>query len=542
MLFKQIIAIFISLFVLFGAETLCSASTSVSGMAAEETLPLPADQAFAFSISLDQSRQVIATWRIAPGYYLYQQRFHITTEPNRVVSVAYPDGNWKSNANGGRDEVYAGLLNLPITLHGQNTMLRLNMVYQGCSEGGFCYPPIYKSFSLNLTKQIITPYDAKIHAPSSIASLSTDQNQIKSMLTRQQFGVVLWIFLGFGLLLAFTPCVFPMIPILTSIIVGQKQVTTMKSFLLSGSYVLGSAMTYAIAGLISAWVGYSLQAWLQQTWVILLTSLMFVLLACSQFEYLRLPLPRRWQNGLTSLSQRQQGGHYLDVFLMGMISTLLISPCVTAPLVGVLMFISQTGNLLLGTGALFTLGLGMGIPLLFIGISAGKWLPKTGSWMVITKKILGFFMLAMAIWWISPLILPHLQRKQITSLSSWTIVNNMTALNQQLAAARIAHRPTLVDFYATWCESCVAMDKKVFSQTVVQQALKPFVLVRADLSTNDVAAETLLKESHVIAPPTILFFNTNGQEMNSQRIIGEIDVNEFLARLQRFHSILQAQV
>lgn len=565
---------------------------SVNSFAQATKAPLSNDEAFAFSVSRVKSDVAMVNWQIAPGYYLYTNRVRITVDPKTPVDVQLPQGDLKYDASLGRLEVYHGNITVPVVFKTNPQQITLDVDYQGCSQEGFCYPPMHKSMLVNMVNGSVEQMNTPTSSTHSWKSLLTDQNGVKNLLGSQHLGMLLLIFAGLGLLLAFTPCVLPMVPILTGIIVGQKQaVTTKKAFFLSLVYVLGSAITYSIAGLIAATMGSSLQAWLQKPWIIAVVSGLFVLLALSLFGLYDLQVPRRWQNRITGWSNQQQGGTYVGVFLMGMISTLIVSPCVTAPLVGVLMYIGQTGDRILGASALFAMGIGMGIPLILIGMSAGKWLPKSGSWMESVKKIFGVLMLGMAIWLSSRitsqtvtlifwgvlllgfalylgLYLPQLisrpkfaralglmvgisgvlviggvsmpnvvhglmskHQTEIAETNSFFVIHDMATLNKQLALAQAAHKPVILDFYADWCESCVTMDRNVFMNPNVQNALSKYVLLRADLTANSEDDQAILKSYDVIAPPTVLFFDGQGREMNTNRIVGEVDAKEFLLRL-----------
>jgi thiol:disulfide interchange protein DsbD len=573
---------------------------SLRSFAFSTVTPLPADQAFIFSASFSRQAEVLAQWQIAPGYYLYQKKLLITFPANVNAKITYPQGEFRFDQARGRFEAYTGVINAPIQLQAKDQATQMSVDYQGCSEGGFCYPPIHKEFLVNVAGQSIAELSDAVptsKSEQSISALITDQNGVRDLLAASHFGVLLLIFAGLGLLLAFTPCVLPMIPILTGIIVGHTQpLSARKAFFLSSSYVLGSAITYAFAGVAAALMGSSLQAGLQQPWIIALTGGLFVLLALSLFGLFDITLPRSWQLYITTVSRKQRGGTYVGAFIMGVVSTLIVSPCVTAPLVGVLMYIGQTGNVVLGAAALFAMGMGMGLPLLLIGVSARKVLPKSGPWMILVKQLFGVLMLGMAVWMLSRIASPttlmmsvgivllglslffclHLARRAergqihrligyVTGLSgiillagglgapgfvnNWVhngsttsgsgtfiIVRNINDLNQQLTLAQAAHKPVLLDFYADWCESCVSMDKKVFSAPQVEAALSNFVLLRADLSANNTADETILKNYAVVAPPTVLFFNNNGREVNSRRIVGEINEQEFIGRVNTFMS------
>ena len=576
---------------------LCVFLTFYSGMshARIKQMPLPPDRAFVFSVSLQQPQEIVAEWRIAPGYYLYKKHMKITFTPAIPVQFSFPKGEWKQDFTHKQVEVYSGKLNVPIQVQSSIQQVQLRVEYQGCSKDGFCYPPMHATLLLNLARQS----NESVQPIPSIQSLATSQNDILSLLRTQHIGIMLLLFAGLGILLAFTPCVLPMIPILTGIILGQKHAAgTRKAFMLSLTYVLGMAITYAGAGLVAASIGGSIQVWLQKPLIISLTSLLFVFLGISLFGVFDLRFPHRWQNKIFSWSDKHEGGTYVGVLFMGILSTLIVSPCITAPIVGVLIFISETGNQLLGASALFVMGLGMGIPLIMIGMSAGKWLPKSGPWMKTVKATFGLLMMSMAIWILSRILSPmmtktlwgvmtfiialffgfyvphHIGQYRFnrglgivigffglimmlggmgvsTFLDKWvslpgvsqsttqlfSVVHNVDEIKQQLMLAQAEHHPVILDFYADWCESCVAMDRNVFSLSKVRQALGSFILLRADLSNNSLEDEKIMKEYGVIAPPTMLFFTNEGQEVNSRRLVGEMNAEEFLTRINAFMTL-----
>lgn len=548
--------------------------------------PLTADKAFHVSVVVDNNNQVLVNLQIEQGYYLYRQKIHFTFEPNLTTDIRLPQGEVKQDLNHAQYEIYTGNVTIPIVLRTDLQHVKFNMDYQGCSAKGFCYPPMHKSMTLDLVGKAAAPAPTtnKIATDvqgATLQTLLTNQHQVQALFGQHNIFVMLLIFMLIGLLLAFTPCVFPMIPILTCIIVGHNlPVSTKRAFFLSVTYVLGASLTYALAGMLAAYMGGSLQAALQQPWIIAIVSGFFVLLAMSLFGVYDLQLPRSWQNRITAISRKQQGGTFVGVFIIGAVSTLIVSPCVTAPLVGVLMYIAQSGNMVLGAGALFAIGLGMGIPLIIIGVSTGKWLPRRGPWMTGVQRLFGVMMLGMAVWLLLRIastatimtfaavllagvavyfgvhkpvhrkvgvlsgsvalllivaisFMPNV--KSISSSSSvFKIVRNMDELSQQLSLAKALGKPVLLDFYADWCESCVDMDKNVFSTADVMNHLDKFVLLRADLSNNSAADEILLKTFDVVAPPTVLFFNNYGQEVISRRIVGELNAMEFMTRVNTF--------
>lgn len=493
--------------------------------------PLPADEVYHVGINVFDTKKMLIVWQIAPGYYLYRDRLQVSIQPKQAVQIQYPQGEFKYNKTRGRYEAYVSYAVIPVIFSSQPTEVQLTLDYQGCSQDGFCYPPMQKKFNVNFTTQLASDLAATPVATVKLSALVTDQNRVALLFEQQSYFILLLIFVGLGLLLAFTPCVFPLIPILMSIIVGQRHpVTGKKAFLLSLSYVFGSACTYALAGLMVAMVGSSIQIWLQQSWVLILASAIFILLALSLFGLYELRLPSAWQTRLTKLTNQYAGRGYLAVAFMGMLSTLIISPCVTAPLVGVLMFVARSGNAWLGASALFMLGIGMGLPLLMIGTSAGKLLPKSGAWMRAIRYGFGLAMIGVALLLVlrvSPMTF-HIKEPSV-----FTVVADLGEWEQQLAKSKAAQRPVLLDFYADWCESCVEMDKTVFNQSEVMKALQSYDLVRVDLSEMNRDEAALLKRYQVVAPPTLLIFDRNGKEETSQRMVGEMTAQQFLQKIQR---------
>lgn len=545
--------------------------------------PLPPDMAFAVSVNVaSNGRDVETHWQVAPGYHLYADKMQFNFVPALPNQPAYPPATSQG--------FFEGHFDIPITTYPDKAgNYAFTLHYQGCALAGFCYPPTNKTVMLNLKPATDS---------ANFSNLLMNQYTVQSVLSQQSLMMLLLIFFGLGVLLAFTPCVLPMLPILTGIIVGQKKhATTKRALLLSLTYVLGMALAYSFAGMLAAIAGSSLQVFVQQPIFIIAGSLLFVLLALSLFEFYALPISSKWQTLIQRWSMKHEGGTYVGVFFMGLIATLLVSPCVTAPLVGVLLYISQTGNVLLGSSALFVLGLGMGLPLILVGVSAGRWMPKRGPWMLVITKCFGLLMLAMAIWLISR-ILPEsviytfwfmyfivvfmfffifFPRKAIKKLgrirfgliigllltvmflmgglksassfieralgvkklaqhdqSHFTTVTNAMELKAAMIKSVAEQKPLILDFYADWCESCLAMDEAVFGSPRVQQALRPFTLVRVDLTANTEETTAIMKAYGVIAPPTLLFFNAQGQELSAYRLVGEVGEIEFLNRLPRF--------
>ncbi|MBV1912959.1 MAG: protein-disulfide reductase DsbD [Cycloclasticus sp.] len=361
---------------------------------------LEPDDAFNFFAEVNNDQQLVLNWRIAKGYYLYQEKIAVTViQPNTISvgTISFPEGKHKTDEIFGETIVYYNDVTLTVpfaTPLKQATDITIDVSFQGCADIGVCYPPMNKQVTLSFQ-----PTKGSIPPTTSANNTISEQDQIANSLFSNTVWITCLTFLGFGVLLSFTPCVFPMIPILSGIIIGHgKDLTTRKAFYLSFSYVFASALTYAGFGILAGLFGSNLQATFQNPWILSFFSGLFVLLALSMFGLYQIQLPTTIQSKLSQLSQHQKHGSLWGSAIMGVLSTLIVGPCVAAPLAGVLIYIGQTGDAILGGFALFSLGIGMGIPLLIIGVSAGKLLPKAGHWMEPIKYFFGVMLLAVAIW------------------------------------------------------------------------------------------------------------------------------------------------
>ena len=370
---------------------------------------LDPDQAFIFTADVTDPHHLKLHWDIADGYYLYQNRFKFSLDDKRVIpgQATFPDGKTKTDPEFGDVVVYFNSVDITLPLKRQELEelpLNLSVVYQGCKDGEICYPPINKSVPLVLpvATELAGKTAGQVAGDAQNGTMVSSQDAISNSLKKGSVLINMLVFFGFGLLLALTPCIFPMIPILSGIIIGQSDtITPYRGFLLSLVYVVTMALTYAVLGIVAGSFQINIQAASQNVWVISIFSLIFVLLALSMFGLYELQLPVSWQDRLTSLSRKQQRGKLIGAAIMGILSAVIVGPCVAPPLAGALIYISQTGNALLGGAALFALGMGMGMPLIVIGTSAGKLLPRAGNWMVTIKKIFGVIMLGVAIWFLS---------------------------------------------------------------------------------------------------------------------------------------------
>ena len=375
---------------------------------------LEPDQAFQFSMDITDPNTLVAYWQIAPDHYMYRGKISFDLPEGQTIQLGQinlPAGEKKQDEFFGEIEVYHDQVKARIPLIRSSleaTPLQLTATYQGCAEKtGICYPPIKKNLSFNLpvASSLIATAEAATAAPQ--AEVVSEQDRIAASLKSGSTLLIILTFFGFGLLLAFTPCVFPMIPILSSIIIGQgEHITTRKAFIMSLTYVLAMALTYTVAGVIAGLVGENLQAAFQNPWILGSFAAVFVALSLSMFGFYELQMPAALQTRLTEMSNRQQGGTLVGVAIMGFLSALIVGPCVAAPLAGALIYIGQTGDAVLGGSALFALSLGMGAPLIAIGTSAGKLLPRAGGWMDAIKAVFGVLLLGVAIWMLERIIPP----------------------------------------------------------------------------------------------------------------------------------------
>ncbi|STX52168.1 thiol:disulfide interchange protein DsbD [Legionella busanensis] len=565
--------------------------------------PLPVKDIFQVHVSRLNPNQFLIKWDIKPGYFLYSDRISINVPDNSNVQlgdIPFPPTLTKTDLQGRTYTIYRNQLTLSIGVLGKEPGEALiNLHYQGCADDGFCYPPQTKKIKLTIAKDLSLS-SAELFQDNNLTEDNpplTEENNTNfdSIFYNHNLVMTLLTFFGFGLLLSFTPCILPMIPVLSGIIVGHsKTITTGKAFRLSLSYVLSMSVTYALVGALVSLLGSNLQIIMQSPWAIGFFSLLFVLLSLSMFGFFELKLPVTWQSKLAQLNRRQTSGHYLSAAIMGCLSTLILSPCVTAPLIGVLGYIANTGNVVFGSLSLFFLSLGMGTPLILIGTSAGRLLPKAGLWMNTVKSFFGVLLLGVAIYLLSRVLpgifsmvlwatlfifsgiyLGALVRattnytkfcqglgiillvygllilvgasmggtNPLQPLSSWSQakenneigyqpVKSIGEIEQAIANANAQGKPVILDFYADWCVTCQFIEANVLQNLEVKALLKNFVVLRADITANNTANQALMRKYNVVAPPTFLFFNKEGDELEHSRLVGEMNSQTFIKRLQ----------
>ena len=486
---------------------------------------LEPEKAFRISTRALDATTVEVSFAIAEGYYMYRERFRFALEPGSKATLGapqFPPGTRKKDEFFGEVETYRKQVVIRLPVERVEGSLHLTVTSQGCADAGVCYIPMDSKATIHLAG-FSAPATSVPPAPGFTIQVS-DFEVARLFQSGGPF-LVLASFLGFGLLLAFTPCVLPMIPILSGIIAGEgRDLGKLRALLLSAAYVLGMALTYAVAGVAAAWSGTLLAAALQNAWVLSAFALVFVVLAFSMFGLYELQLPGFLHHRLHAAHGRLQGGRVASVAAMGALSAIIVSPCVAAPLAGALLYISQTRDVALGGSALFAMALGMGIPLLVIGVSEGALLPRTGPWMVRVKHVFGVLLLAVALWIVWPVLRPA------DSSVDFVRVQSIAELEQKLVSPG---KPAMLDFYADWCVSCKEMEALTFSDARVKPKLDAMLLLQVDVTTNTAEHKALLKRFSLFGPPGIIFFDAQGREIKGLRVIGYQNAERFVRTLEQ---------
>lgn len=567
---------------------------------------LSPEEAFTFSVESTQTDQARLRWEIQPNYYLYQHKFEVQ-QGNQAVALDLPKAVEQYDENYGHSQVYYQQVefNIP-TLASQH----YRVTWQGCAKDRICYPPQTIDFqtdidglvsmqntTANSQKRFLdvarsaqaantnnsvlseTPQDQST-ADSNNTVMAQDQKW-SSTLEQHSLAYSLALFLGLGILLAFTPCSLPMLPILTSLIVREHK--GVKAWMIALTFVISMAMVYAVLGLIASAAGLNFQRWLQQPATLIAFSLLFVVFALNLFGLFEIKLPQKWVNHLDRMQSVQQGGTLIGASVMGMISALLVGPCMTAPLAGTLLFISQTQSQWQGALLLFTLGFGMGIPLLLASVLGAKALPKAGEWMHQIKVIFAFLMLALSLYFIRPLLpelamqilslllglgfivfaayrlfvktsqlkwlyallllvvvpflafnqyqhVQNLTTQQADQLATWHIARTADEFEQLLATAP-KDQMIVVDVYADWCVACQPIEHRILKDSEVQHALAPYYLIKLDLSQYDLSHQNLLNQWDILGPPTYLFLDQQKKEIRALRLTGAFQKSELIQQL-----------
>lgn len=604
---KKFITLFLTALVLIAPVAHSEGLLSSKGFdfLGSEPQLMPVDQAFVSDFK-QEGNQLKINWVIADGYYMYRDKLKFEANGATIGEIALPQGKMHHDDYFGNQEVYTTYVDIPLALKSAQADSTLTVTFMGCAEGKLCFPPTKRSVTLEpvadnagiVSQATQKQVQAENQAQGNASSVVSEQDSLSKMLSGNNMFWTLLIFFGLGVGLALTPCVFPMYPILSGIIVGQGQkLSTAKAFTLSMAYVQGMAITYSILGLIVASAGMKYQAALQHPAVLIGLAILFLILSLSMFGVYELQLPSRWQQKMNTVSNNQKGGNLIGVFMMGVISGLVASPCTSAPLSGALIYIAQSGNLLMGFLALYILSMGMGLPLLLIGTSGGKLLPRAGSWMNIIKTVFGFLLIAVSIvmisriwpgaitdilWsvWAICLVGYFMHQNKLTEFNwkqtvrsvalilcllasfsygfqaamsalgfqsyastfngqntapvdapKFKLIKSVADVEAEVAAAKEAGKPVLIDFYADWCVACKEFENITFKDKQVQQRLSQYVLLKADVTKGDTTDNALLEHYKVLGLPTLLLFNQQGVENNNLRITGFMGPEAFSKHL-----------
>ncbi len=568
-----------------------------NNIAADGSEILRAEQAFVPSLSVADPFTLEIRWDIAPGTYLYKKDFTVTGPGGiRVGALQLPPGVLEDDPEFGEVEVYfdAVVMQAPLSRTREAQTAAFKLGYQGCKKGSICYPPGVVTLSVDLPQATA----AEAAAAAGTAPPVSEQDRLFGVIADGSLLTVMSVFLGLGLLLAFSPCCLPMVPILSGIIAGQgEHATAARSFALSLAYVLGMAVTYTIAGAIVGAAGGGISAAMQTPPVISFVALLFVVLSLSMFGLYDIQLPSGLQTRLTALGSKGKSGTLVGTAFMGAVSALVVGACVAPPLVAALMVIAQTGDIMRGSVALFALSIGQGIPLLIFGTSAGKLLPKAGPWMDNIKAVFGFMLLGLAVWMLDRILPSAITMGLYAALAVFAGVwfgafrsmpdgasgvamfgkaislllvlygatlgvgalsgsgNPLQPLDRLTGTAPVKHalpfalvksvddfeaartaaaadgKTLMLDFYADWCVSCKEMEAWTFTDATVQAALADTVLIQADVTANDEVDQALLEHFGIFGPPTIVFYDRQGNEVQGQRVIGYMPADDFLRHL-----------
>ena len=574
---------------------------------------LPPDQAFPFTAISSSSQRAELSWEIPENYYIYQHMVEVQ-QGGQTMQLDLPPAEDLYDDNYGQTQVYYQQLQFNIPTQASQTY---QVTWQGCAKDRLCYPPQTVEFKTDLSGLVqYQPTGASSKQLLDLSNSSDQQNTIlnnssesvevstldnkdgssfaakdqkwSEQLAESSLGYGLLLFFGLGMLLAFTPCSLPMLPILTSLIVRDRR--GMQAWMVALCFVISMALVYAVLGLIASSAGLNFQRWLQQPATLIAFSLLFVAFALNLFGLFEIKLPQRLVHRLDQVQAMQQGGTLVSASIMGMVSALLVGPCMTAPLAGALLFISQTQSQWQGALLLFTLGFGMGTPLLLASVLGSRILPRAGHWMNQVKVLFAFIMLALALYFIRPLIseaalqwlslglglsfvayilarlfwkntglrwlyiiclatavpyiiysqYQHSQRFFIETAQQqaiWHVAATATDFEQLLATVPKGQR-VIIDVYADWCVACQPIEHRVLKSAQVQQALAPYFLIKLDLSHYDVTHQALLNQWEILGPPTYLFLNDRQQEIRGLRLTGAFTEAELLEQIERF---VQAQ-
>ena len=574
-----------------------SASFSQSLFSLPNNNILDPEEAFVMKAKVNQANELTIFWNIEEGYYLYKDKFFFSSANQiQLGNLSFSPSTLNYDEFFGNVEVHYNYAEVKIPFSRvtpEEFIASLKINYQGCKKDSICYPPIEKNIELIIPSTY--SFDTSLYERPIVS----EQDRLKQMIVNSPIWIVLLTFYGFGLLLSLTPCVLPLIPIISGIVIGQKKnVSTFEAFSLSSTYVMGMCFTYTIGGAIAATLGYQLQAAFQEPWIIITFSLVFLMLALSMFNFFEITLPNKLNLYINNIVDNQKKGTFLGTFLIGVLSALIVTTCIAPPLVATLAVISQNGDVIKGSASLFFLSLGMGTPLIIIGTSAGKFLPKSSYWMSYIKNCFGFLILALAIWMLERIMPNNLitmlwailifsigifltkiyinkkifsryyvillgvsvciyslsiianlllssQRPFLPSELIWNkrtvstqenkldfySIRNIEQLEKNISNAISMGKPVMLELTADWCVTCKEIERYTFSNEEVVKKSQELMLFQIDITDNTDSDRKLLKYLNSFGPPTIIFYNINGEEASDLRTVGFISKDQLIQRL-----------
>jgi thiol:disulfide interchange protein DsbD len=597
------LALFFVLFCGFSVTALAADAAQLTGLTTPRDDFVDVDAAFKVSAEATAADRIEINFEVLKGYYLYRGKMKFAVAEGQPAALGTPDlpaGEIKEDEYFGKQEVYHHdvVARLPVSRGSKEAFtLPLKVTYQGCAEAGLCYAPQTKTFQIAMPQaNAVSTLSAAASSVSGGAGggYVSEQDRLANLIRTGNVLLMVGAFFLAGLLLSFTPCVLPMVPIVAGLITaGGASVTRARAFLLSLAYVLGMAATYTAAGVAVAAAGQQAQTLFQQTWIILLFAALFVAMAASMFGFFTVQMPSFIQTRLSEMCNKKKSGNYAGVVAMGALSALIVTTCVGPALVAALSVIGQSGQMVRGGVALFSMAMGMGVPLLIVGASAGQLLPRAGAWMDTVKQVFGALMLAVAVWmisrvvperyalllWMIPLLslalvlemaqlksaagrgvarvlatgavayavllgvgftqgstdpLQPLQAKaEVHVQLPFQRIKSLEDLNAQVTAANAAGKTVMLDFYADWCVSCKEMEKYTFPTAEVRKALENTVWLQADVTANDEVDKALQKHFGIVGPPTIAFYGRDGVERREYRVVGFMKAAEFAPLVAR---------
>lgn len=558
----------------FSNSLIQNQATSPSIIAAQQDF-LPPNQVFKPQIFKNSDDEISLIWEVNSDYYLYKNKIFINplNQDVKIKEIIWPEASMNEDEFFGLQPIYDRSAEMVIQFEKPLTnihTLYLNIEAQGCAKAGLCFAPYNWEQTLVINPDVTEPDQliTKIEAPDH--QLLNEHDKLGEFLKKQQY-FALPLFFLLGVLLTFTPCVLPMLPILSGILTGEKNLTKSRGFFISLSYVLAMGVVYTILGMIAAMLGSGLSAAFQNKYVLIGFALLFVLLSASMFGAYQLQTPRFIQNYLNKFANQSKNGTYAGAAIMGALSALIVGPCVTAPLIGIITLISQTQDYVLGGFALFSMSMGMGVPLLILGVSSGYLLPKVGPWMNAITEFFGFIMLAIAVYFLGR-ILPYFWENALyailaLSLTIWFVIKIFKS--QQLPkffllpavitfafagfygyeSLQVKERPdfinviglnglnealqnnegriSMLEFNAEWCVSCKELEKYTFSDPEVKERLAQLNFLIVDVTANNKSDQQIQKHFGIFGPPAILFFDQNGNEIPEYRVMGYVPADKF---------------